>query len=74
VSEDAIEEVVAARLNRFYLDLQWALGEFIRQPKATPVGIGVIIKRVATAHGVEAASVYPLPRLTRAEEGERHNG
>lgn len=74
MSDDVVEDVVAARLDRFYLDLQWALGEFIRQPKATPVGIGVIIKRVAKANGVRAAEHYPLPRLTRTEEREQWDG
>jgi hypothetical protein len=61
-------------LGRFYLDLIWELESFIRQPRATPVGVGVVVKRVAIAHGVEVAQNYPLPRLTRAEERERRSG
>lgn len=54
-------------LERFYADVVWELGIFIRGPKPTAAGAAVVVKRVAKAHGVRAADVLPLPRLTRAE-------
>lgn len=74
MSKDAVAQAVAARFERFYLDLQWELAEFIRRPKATAVGVGVIVKRVALAHGIAVAEQYPLPRLTGSEERERRDG
>jgi hypothetical protein len=61
----------AEALERFYLDVLWELGEFIRRPKATAVGAAVVVKRVAKAHGIKVADRFPLPRLTREEREEQ---
>jgi len=55
------------RLERFYADLRWELDQFVHGPKPTAAGAAVVVKRVAKAHGVRAADVLPLPRLTRGE-------
>jgi len=67
VSEDDSDRVVSAELERFYADVFWELGVFIRGPEPTAAGAAVVVKRVAKAHGVRIADDLPLPRLTRAE-------
>lgn len=54
-------------LERFYADVVWELGIFIRGPRPTAAGAAVVVKRVALAHGVQLADDLPLPRLTRGE-------
>jgi hypothetical protein len=54
------------RLEDFYRDLMWQLGEHA-QRGGTGVGAAAVVKRVGLAHNVGAASTTPLPRLTRAE-------
>jgi len=58
-------------LDRFYSDLLYELGEFARRPTATAIGAAVVVKRVARAHGVQAADRLPLPRFNRAEREDR---
>jgi hypothetical protein len=61
----------APTLDRFYADLLHELDEFARRPSATAIGAAVVVKRVAKAHGVEAADRLPLPRFNRAERDVR---
>ena len=56
-------------VDRLYSDLLFELGEFARAG-GTAVGAAAVVKRVALAHGVEAAARLPLPRLNRAEQAE----
>lgn len=53
-------------VDRFYADVLWELGE-LAQKGGSAVGAGAVVKRVALAHGVEAAKRLPVPRLNRAE-------
>jgi len=58
-------------LTRFYCDLIYELGEWMRVPKSKATGAATVVKRVARAHGIPAAEDVPLPRLTRAEREEQ---
>ncbi|MCU1495376.1 MAG: hypothetical protein JWO62_3140 [Acidimicrobiaceae bacterium] len=51
---------------RFYAELLYELGEHA-QRGGSAFGAAAVAKRVARAHGLEAASRFPLPRPTRAE-------
>lgn len=57
---------MGSRLERFYADVLFELGVHARMG-GTAEGAGAVVKRVGLAHAVEAASIIPLPRLTREE-------
>lgn len=56
-------------VDRFYHDLLEELAAHARRG-GTAIGAAVVVRRVATEHGVSAASRLPLPRLSRAIEDE----
>lgn len=61
--------VPAVDVGRLYSDVLDALGTHARSGR-TALGAAAVVKRVALAHGLEAARSVPLPRLTRDEQAE----
>ena len=57
------------RVEHFYADLLYALGELARSG-GTATGAAVVVKRVALDAGLPLAQRMPLPRPTRAEYEE----
>jgi hypothetical protein len=67
---DAEDPIVQAALGFFYEEVQHALGVWMSKGRAKVGGAVTVVKRVAVENGVQRAAVVPLPRLSRAEEGE----